>query len=443
MAFLTRSIRYGLWGLILISPCLSLAFIQCTHDEAKQEVFFKNAWISARVSYKTHIELSQFDLGSHPFLWPKDSSRSYGEPFHGASTVLFADHPMTAEDRIDLGTGFAAIALPVASATEAAWQVHSVSATVLAVTKTFHASNTAAILAITTTITNATDTEVTFYPTEVICGDAAALQGQKPFFFSPSSSAFRVLAGPEERQNVEILQVNSILSAQYEHKLGEIAWHSPLDWLVLYEGAKGWGCDVEMVYNPETIEPVKLNRMLFLNGEGQMERQGRIIVKTKQADPFMRSMAVLGKVTLKPGESFTFQTRCCASTSYGPIYAYEDGIQINTPLRAHTVQNSILLIGAYGIAHHGGIGFEFWDKEGKLLAKNLNMALQMSPFGGSGPLNNPLRPCVLSHQITFSSKEILDQVYRITMVLTDGTERIVRQIAEITGPFSEYEGKVE
>lgn len=443
-AFFSRPIPYFLCGIFLFFSVTSTnAATESKHNPSNQEVSYKNSWINIRISYKDKIEMTKFDLGPHSFLWPTSADRGYSEPFHGATTALFETHPMKSSQLINPGTAFEATALPVADASDAAWEIHSVSSTNLSIKKEFHASSLNSILSVTTTITNVTESEISFFPTEVICEDAKTLQGQKPFFFCPSDQKFSVITGEKDRKNLEILPINSIFSAQYENKIGEVALHSPKNWFVLYEGKKGWGCDIDVEYISENIEPIDDNRILYINGQGQIERDGTILFKTKQAEPYMRIMAILGKVTLKPGQSFSYQTRWSGSTSFGPIYDYRNGIQINTPLKAYTVKNSFLLIGAMGIARYGGIGFEFWDKDNKLIAKNLNMSLNMSLSRPAPRLNNPLFPCVLSHQITFTSKEILDKIHRITMVLTDGTEKIIQQIDEVTGPFTEYKGKIE
>ena len=432
---------------IFCLPVFSKEIFQTGINAKIQEVTFQNKWIDTKVSYNQEIVIKTMNLGGMAFLWPESNrSLDLSEKFNGSSTVLFDDHPLTGGVRIDTATGYTANELPVKNASETIIEIHPVNPEKLSVKKEFTFSALTSVIGVSTEILNSGTETIRFFPTEVFCQNTSQPYEHVSYLFVPIENNFHFIYGNNDLKNFEIIKNSAIFSAKYEKKLSEIALTSPEKWVVFYEGKNGAACSIEFDYHSEKIELVKDNRILFINGAGQMELDGKMIIRNENASPFMRTMIVLGKVTLKPGESFQYTEKRACSAAYGPIFQVKDGFLTNSSLKVFTKDKSFLLLGTYGIPMSAGIGFEFYDKQNRLIEKNYNVSMNLDRSTNPGHPSNavPNFPSLLSHQIVFTTdlKNSIGEVTKVRVVLLDDKKKVIRVLDEADGPFKEYTGEI-
>jgi hypothetical protein len=444
-----------LWLFAVLLACAPQAFSETNLDSQKKMFTYSNPWLDITIEYEDSIVLKSLHFNGyrgHDFLWPAKGLKSLSEPFQGAQLLCFARHPAKSNAIIEFATPYTASVLPSDATTDTLVQISSAKKG-LSIRQTYQFSSLRSSFLVSTTIKNEGEKPISFYPTDIIYQNTRVPGDGFSYIYIPCDTPYNVLIGDATRDNIAYRRATtSILSVSYENSMGEISCKSTDSWIDLYNENTYGSLSIEYTLKSEHKELKEDDRILFINGAGSYEKDGRFVMRTENTDPFMRISNVLAQTTLKPGEEFCFDALWSASTTIGPVFQAKDGLSVNTPFKVYKQGKNILVIGLYGIPFEGNVGFDFWDTNGNLLQAKYDIDLNLRAPGQPARPSKavPTYPTVLMHQIMLFALNAnpdysIDDIQKVRFVLVDGKTKdaaIIHVVSEIEGPLQEYTGKV-
>jgi hypothetical protein len=430
--------------------------------DSPSSISLSNDWIHAAFNVSSEARLETFAAGNHHVLWPHKKLDHPLDRIPGISLILYADHPRSGSRTFSLPTSFAVETIRPNSATPSFVAVNSTSSASFAISRQISLLSDEAVLWVTTTVTNTSDAEQTFYPTEITMYNTEFGVSNMPnlqlLFYSPIASVseddkgFDVTLGLVNNLQFQSLTDRRLMVCKYLNRVGEIVFTNHERWIALQDEKNGrvWGREYDFL--DKQPEPVKNNVILYTNGAGEFIRDGQLHYQNTDVDKYMRLTHVLGRVTLQPGESFTYRAGMTTSVSLGPILDIRDGIVFGKHLEMLYDSISFYVFGAMGIPQEGPVGFQFLNEQDELLRTNYNVTLVLDTFARprrpSGAVTT--HPTVIAHQLGFPVvdeadsdtpvfPDLLERCKKVRLVLLDKqSKQPVRIIDEAVGPWRQY-----
>ncbi len=432
-----------------------------------------NRWIQAELNLDRGGELEQFDVGGTQFLLNSEehkikslTSQSTGLK----SLLLFPDDP-TSSRIVSLPNHWthSILVSEIGSATSVL--IRSVTSPPFSMEKTVTIRADESILFVTTAITNKSGESQTFLPAEIPVFNAeygvSGFPNTNFFFYSPYSPAsdedkgIRVLQEPNPQiSQFKIPKDYPIFLTQYKDQNAHAKLSNNKNWIAVHDGNTGQVCAIEYRFLSKNIKPVRDNLEVITRG-AVVSKKGE---KNSSNDKYIKLIYILGHVTLKPGETFTYSAAWSSSKCAGPIAHTANGVVFHKPLEVKKHEFGFCLFGTMGVPQDGPAGVQFLDEKGdviyftvdnkKIDSTNYSVSLGLKP-GDKRPAHIVADlPTVMTHIFQFPLAEdqttgqplldyMIERTKTIRLIEFDRTTRkITRIVAEDHAPWEEYDGDV-
>jgi len=429
--------------MIAIEKSWTKSNIDFSPEENRKSVRITNYRIAAGVEYDKEIKISEFSAGMDTFLYPDEKNSPAG-----GSLILYADDPHSSTKEIKLPHRYRAIRSATDEKSDAALRIESLDKGLVSLRKEFSIKDEISTLHIKTFIKNESDQNLTFYPTESIFFFVGTVKPNYSgrivsptdfYFYAPydKKNAVTIAQGP--KTNKEFIQVerDSLFIAHYEREFGEVKLTSSKGWVAVQNGQDYRVTAIEFSYKNQNIEPMEYNLNVRMEA---MEDNGSPI----------HTQYVLGKVTLKPGETFEYASDWSNSASGIPVIAVKNGVAYNKMLEANTTDVGFYIFGIMGIPQDGYLAIEFLDDKDQIVKRHdyLSLILDVTLPRPSNAVSK--LPTILTHEIGFpfddkSFKngqyllELQNKIKKIRLIMTDEKKNIIRVIDEVEAPWKKFD----
>lgn len=467
-----RFISYGfIWPIVFAS--IAYAVEEPSVLKAPEPAVISNSWIHAEIDMAYGGGLNQFAAHQENFLHTQSKGDQFPAP--GAVLVLYQEHPLASTATIELPKQF--IAETTKGASDVLWRITPEKASPISVEREYFMSDQESAICVTTTITNKSESLMTFFPTERVKFNASFGSERLPntfaYFYSPFSQdqsgkgGFDIIRGATDKGEFSRMPNVPIFITRYMMKTGEVKMTNEKGWFAFQnllgcsQITGGTVCAVEYGFPNGKPELVKDNLILFVSGASD-PKENQISL-----NPYLEVSYLLGKVALKPGGSFTYTARWTAVCCRGPIIDVRQGVVYNKHLETLVVpeQGAFVNFANYGIPQEGALGFRFYNKKGDVRmlvdseGKKTPHLLVGSIATKERPKEiDPLLPTDVSLLIgSFFSpddlrdendsydKLIEDQIQTVKIFLVDNAKNraILRELDEFSAPFKVYDKPID
>lgn len=449
--------------LILFLPLnQSVAEITVDIQQNEKQISIRNEYFATLIDYSSDIRIRQFSNPKQIFLWPRVQTGDTLPVEPGISLVLFKDLSLSPKNIIEMPNEYTA-SQEVIDATRTVVTIESTKPAQVSVQSRIELLANRSDLRMQISIQNESDKEITFYPTErstlnTEFGESnmsdlnfyfytplsGGINGLKILQKDPNNNPFKV----DEEKNILIAQNKSVIAEAQLTSASTNTSTSVGNWFALHNGHTGRICTFEYQYPDKKPEPVQDNLLIYFNGAGEVEVNGEKIRKGFEAEKYMQAAFTFGKITLAPGETFTYEKIICTTTTRGPIYQVQDGIPYHVPLDVMYSELGFIVIASFGVPQEGLIGVEFYDEQGKKLKANfpsLTMNFQAENKRPGYALTE--FPTLLQHEIWFNTdeedfmhgdQEVVSKIKTVRLYLTDFSRNQIQMIDESHAPWRTY-----
>ncbi len=450
--------------------CTIILFVLCLPAAPAESVpldgpvVLENKWIHVSVSPSDAGRISQFKTVANNVLWPQDGQSASKDGLPGCNLILYAGHPLSTTSTIPLPQKFDAKTVTNDFRTQLF--VQSTDQTAISIKKEFLVSNIESTLSATTTITNTQETPLTFYPTELIHFNSGIDRGKNManmncYFYSPcrlepGERGYEVSLGLAKNAQFFVLPKYEVFYLQYKNRIGEVRLTNPKNWIAVQNLISrnridgGTVCAIEYRYPGKKPQPVEKNLTLYTNGAGEFIQNGRLARHGTHSEQFVRVTYVLGRVQLKPGESWTYSACWNASRCIGPIIDVQNGVVFNKRYDVYFHPNGhIENYVDMGIPQEGTVAVQHIDETGKVFNTLRHPLSLYNPLTKikRPPNAVPYWPTILFNSSNIMTPEDLrgpddtklkllqDKVKKIRLILVDPKKRPIRFLDEAEAPF--------
>jgi len=456
----------------LLNPCLCLFFLMLVSINAvyvqaqglaiernEKSIQVSNRYYNLVVDPQT-LHLLQFNSQEKSFLKTHIDENGIGS--RGLGLVLYKKHPKQSSDFYQLPSRYSVNEI-VQNASSTSLIFSSTGDTDLSVKQSYGFYEHKSLFNVTTVISNQTDSTIDFFPTEIATWDAEVGDSDLPnmnvYFNLPLQNvnpwSFEVLQGSKDANDIKLNEHHKLMYVKNKFMLNEFEIDIAQHWYAvvngIYTNPKVWAFS----YQYPDIQPkqVEDNFYLFINGAGKQEIDGETVNKDFSTDKFIFSRHVLGKVTLKPGETFSFTKIYSLTTTPGPIIKFEGGVAINQDFKVYRWEQGYVVTGIMGIPQEGLLTVEFYDDDGKRLERNAP-SLNLDPLNQSYDRPGYVAinyPTVLMTEIWFGmdaeqegqgivdyGEIVRENTSEIRLYLTDFKRNHIQMLAKQSAPFEYY-----
>ncbi|MEW6238673.1 MAG: hypothetical protein AB1656_25085 [Candidatus Omnitrophota bacterium] len=429
--------------IIAVEKSWAKSSIDFSQEENRKSVRITNYRIAAEIDYDEAVKISEFSAGMDTFLYPDEKNSTAG-----CSLILFADNPHSSTQEIELPHRYRAIRSATDEKSDAAVGIESLDAGQVSLRKVFSIKDEISTLHIDTCIKNESERILTFYPAEAISFFVGTVKPNYSgrivsptdlYFYAPydKMNAVTITQGP--KTNKEFIQVekDSLFIAHYERENGAVKLTSSKGWIAAQNGQNYRVTAIEFSYKNQNIEPIEYNLQVRTES---LEDNGSPV----------QAQVVLGKVTLKPGETFEYASDWSNSASGIPIIEVKDGAAYNKTLEALTTDAGFYIFAIMGIPQDGYLGVEFLDEKDQIVKRHdyLSLILDVTLPRPSSAVSKI--PTILTHEIGFPFDEksfkngqylieLQNQIKKIRLIMMDDKKNILRVIDEVKAPWKKLD----
>lgn len=456
--------RWNLWILSLFIAGISYSADGSAGVKPSSPSILSNQWIHADIDVLHGGGVYQLVAHQGALLHTRSKSDQFPSP--GASLILYEDHPLKSKEIIDLPTQY--LSETIQEASRVLLRIKPENPSPISLEREYSMSSQASALCVTTTITNHDKELISFFPTEIIKFDT--MMGTQPipntltYFYSPMTAdqngkaGFEIVSGSNDKVQYSQIPNESVFVARYMAKTGEVKLTNDKQWFAfqnLLGQSKIMGgtvCSLEYGFPKEKPEFTKDNLLVYVSGmENSKDNQTSL-------DPYIRVSYVLGKVKLKPGESFIYTTWWSAACCEGPILDVRQGVVFSKRLEVliKPEMGAFINFAKMGVPQEGYLAFLFYDKKGEMrtikldhgeeipqmvqadLTRDRSIILPFLPTPVSAMVMI-LAPDDLRDEKDTYAKLIEDQVQSVRMVLIDKDRNVIRELDRFSAPFKVYD----
>ncbi|MGI6454108.1 MAG: hypothetical protein ACOX5R_00610 [bacterium] len=438
-------------------------------NEQTKTLFLKNQYLQATVSWKSEVSLTSFVIPGNvqDYLWNPGSS--VDEVIPGTSLILFRDHPEDSTAALTLPSHWTAgKEILDASNAEVTFTARNDQ---LSLRKTLLFSIDESVIRLSTEIINNSTAELVFYPAEYTVFNSEMAQTGFPnlnlHLYAPLrdttdlETAFRYVTQNNQKQQFEVISQQNLIANETDFILSlinkghyeQVITDSDQEaWVVLQDKNPGRMITVDYQYASEKIQDVSDDLAILVGGAGKRFVNGEEKFFGFEADKYLKVRKILGKVSLKPGETFSYRTTFSTMIMVGPVAKVMDGIVYHNPLDVVTRENGFIVFGVFGIPRTGLIAIEFYDQEDRLLERAFpSLSMNIPGMSGRSPgYVVPHYPAILQHEIWFSLTDgsdpdkdrpgyILSETRRVDAWLTDMKKHNIIKLDQYNAPFRKYD----
>jgi hypothetical protein len=436
-------------------------------SKAPDPALLSNQWIHAEIDAAHGGGLIQLVVHKAAFLHTRSKSDQFPAP--GSSVVLYEDHPLKSKKSLELPAQSSSECIKGAS--DVQWRIKPEKSSPISMEREYSMSSQESAFCVTTTITNNDKSPISFFPTEVVKFDtmmeSQPIPNTMTYFYSPmvidknGKSGFEIVSGTNDKNQFSQMPNEPIFITRYMAKSCEVKLTNDKQWFAFQnllgraQVKGGTVCSLEYGFPKGKPEFVRDNLILYVSGmESSKENQTSL-------DPYIRVSYVLGKVKLKPGESFVYTTRWTAVCCEGPIINVRQGVVFNKQLEVliKPDMGAFINFANLGVPQEGNLAFLFFNKNGEMrkikmdngeeipqmvkadITQKRSMILPFLPTPVSAMVSIFTADDLRDDKDTFA-KLIEDQVQTVRMVLIDKDRNVIRELDRFSAPFKVYDKPV-